>query len=184
MTIRQRGLCSRTRGFTLVELAIVVAIVGVLAVLAIVGYRRYMLNAKVSEGQSMLGGIKVAQESHRAEVGIYAKIGTTNWCPENGGVGNRKVGWNPACNGGDAPWSLLPVHAENAVSFQYMTTGGGSGFTEPTDGDWGWVTWGTPDTTKPWYWATAKCDLDPGGDFTMLVGSSLDNRIFVHNAGE
>jgi hypothetical protein len=35
-----------------------------------------------------------------------------------------------------------------------------------------------------WYTVVAKCDLDPGGNYTVLVGSSLDNRLFTNNAGE
>jgi type IV pilus assembly protein PilA len=50
---------NRSSGFTLIELMIVIAIIGVLASLAIAAYQTYTVRAQVAEGLNMAAGAKV-----------------------------------------------------------------------------------------------------------------------------
>ena len=63
-----------SNGFTLVELMIVVAIIGVLASIAIPNFHDYQLRAKRTEAYANLGALVKAQKSFFAEYGAYVGV--------------------------------------------------------------------------------------------------------------
>ena len=54
------------KGFTLIELMIVVAIIGILAAVALPAYQDYTVRAKVTEGLSLAGAAKTAVAENAA----------------------------------------------------------------------------------------------------------------------
>jgi type IV pilus assembly protein PilA len=69
-------------GFTLIELMIVIAIIGILAAIAIPAYQNYTIRAQVTEGLTLADGWKTAIAEYYANAGVMPSIanltGTTN----------------------------------------------------------------------------------------------------------
>ena len=81
----------RNRGFTLIELMIVVAIIGILAAIAIPNFIKFQARSKQSEPKSNLKGLFTAQKSYFQEKDRYSAVaGAIGFSPERG---NRYAYW-------------------------------------------------------------------------------------------
>ncbi len=81
---------SNAKGFTLIELMIVVAIIGILAAIAIPAYQDYTIRAKVSEGLNLTSAAKVAVVETFQDRGILAASNASAGIPQPASiVGNH-----------------------------------------------------------------------------------------------
>lgn len=62
------------KGFTLIELMIVVAIIGILAAIAIPAYQDYTIRAQVTEGLTLAGDLKASIAEWYANTGNWADL--------------------------------------------------------------------------------------------------------------
>lgn len=113
------------RGFSLVELMVVVAIIGILATIGIPQYQKFMAKARQSEAKSHLNAIFQGEASHFTEYNSY----TGNIRNIGGGATGQNLRYNAgfenglACAGASA---LTPAYAANNNDFISIATADGS----------------------------------------------------------
>jgi prepilin-type N-terminal cleavage/methylation domain-containing protein len=161
-------------GFTLIELMIVVAIIGILAAVAIPVYSGYVKRAKASEAFTLLQGIREKEEAYFAEFKRYTDdIGWEPYIPGDGTC-DQTTNWNLAV---DSDWLQLGFVPDGPTYYAYrIDSGYEGGVLQPGAPP---ATPGTPNwgTLRPWFRAIAEGDADCDGADARFYISSRNKTI-------
>jgi prepilin-type N-terminal cleavage/methylation domain-containing protein len=110
----------QTSGFTLIELAIVVAIIGILASAAITYFQEQQMRSKRAEAMTNVAAIAKMVKGYFGESGRYPE--TLLYWPAAGFTPNP-VQWDPALV---TEFSVFGYRAEGAVRYRYDVAASGS----------------------------------------------------------
>ncbi len=180
------------RGFTLVELLIVCAIIAVLSALGILGYQRYIHQAQTSEAKLVLDQIRAGEEQYRAEMLNYLSCSSslTDYYPNTTPNDSRWVWqrstdsrYNNTTNG----WAMLNVNPDAPVRFGYAVVAGTApgAFPTPDPAFQSPPAW--PTTLKagtPWFVVAAKNVHVTGMKPSLAITTSYDGTIYSESEGE
>jgi type IV pilus assembly protein PilA len=116
-TLRRDTMRKIQQGFTLIELMIVVAIIGILAAVALPAYQDYTIRARVSEGLIQAGAVKnLVTENYTSDpatatlcAGFIAPAATTNLASQTCTDATGVIVTTMSATAGDAVATLTPT---------------------------------------------------------------------------
>lgn len=121
---------SLQKGFTLIELMIVVAIIGILAAVALPAYQDYTVRARITEGLVIASAAKLAVAETFAANGGVAITGCASPCtavPVAGGTGYQFTATKYVSGVGITNISAVPVANDGRVTVTYAAAAGMNG---------------------------------------------------------
>ena len=157
MLSKLRKSMKNQKGFTLIELMIVVAIIGILAAIAIPNFLKYQLKAKTAEAKTNLGSVRTLQESYRAEKDTYLL------CTSSPGTATAAKG-TPTAWADQGGFATIGFEPKGKVRYDYAVVAIAD--------------------IKTDFKATATGDLDGDGTAQVLYSTNSDPTIVETTAGQ
>ncbi len=190
-------------GFTLVELMIVVVIIGILATLGSMSFRRWIARARTTEAVAMLAEMNSKEQTYRMEFGTFLPLradgNLTQPSPDEPAAAFFPISPNAAtfesartavsvANSAAWPasWKTVGISPRDTSLYcTYMTNAGGAAQAVPPG-----ATYGTAlvhGVAAPWFYGLAACNMNgPSGyptDVTVFGISSSSPNLRAFNEG-
>ncbi len=167
---------------TLVELMAVVVIVGVLAAIGSLGYRRYVNASRAAEVGNVLGMISAGEGAYYEETYKYYTVSSSlsNYYPMTT-PGRKLYAWQQS-RPEFAKFRTLGVMPSSPVAFGYAVVAGTASDSIPALGLSG--SYSLPSPTGHWFVAKAVGDVDGNGVQSRYIASSFTSEIYAENDGE
>ena len=189
------------KGATLIELAVVMLIIGILAAVALPVVSGYIRDAKISEAGANIAGIFEAEEAFFVRFQRYTV--NLGWCPPAAAANGQSQLWpgdvTNSCNGGQdlgAEWAMLGWRPDGAVYFQYRVWSAygpdpatAQKIYHPLDNpppgmvntgkyaiNWNMVDPSDYDAMLPWCAVEARADTDNDGTRVFFRGNSVNGK--------
>ncbi|MGN6846352.1 pilin [Neisseria sp. P0021.S007] len=135
------------KGFTLIELMIVIAIIGILAVIALPAYQDYTARAQVSEAISLMEGQKSAVVEYYADKGAWPTSNTQAGIADKGSIKGKYVDEVEIGANGVITAKMKAADVNNEIKGKTVsltptattTTGSGTSATTTGNGSFTWT---------------------------------------------
>jgi prepilin-type N-terminal cleavage/methylation domain-containing protein len=169
------------RGMTIVELMIVVVIIGILAAISVVSYRKYIGRARISEATAMLAEFSTKEQAHFLDAGEFmeahrdtslaqsANEDSFQFFPSDPGAYFDSVRAPVALNPLPQSWRFLGIRPRwQQLYCTYLANAGAAG--AGPDASWaiGSKLWASAPNV-PWFYVLAACNLNGQAGWPAFV---------------